>query len=288
MGNVDLIVCPYDLGRRDWRCGLWPARILQQDAIGRVSANGVDVRLVEIEAQVSYESETELVFEANRKISDSVTQALKVGHFPLVLGGNCCTAVGGVSGMTGSRKGVVWFDAHGDFCTPETTDTGFLDGMGFAMMVGRCWGNVLSTIPGYSAVPEMAVALVGARDLDPWEDHDLAASRITRINVDEVRSKGSKAAFDPFLETLENKVDEIYLHVDLDALDPMEAPANHYNAANGLHADEVLEAIAYIGERFRVNGGGLSSYDPSYDPEGKTAEVAVGILEAMVSAHLAH
>ena len=76
----------------------------------------------------------------------------------------------------------------------------------------------------------------------------------------------------------------VYLHVDFDVHDPGEAPANHYNAPGGLRAGEVREAIALIGQDFRVAGGGISSYDPTYDPDGKTAETAVGVLELLIAA----
>jgi arginase len=284
MTAVDLICCPYDSGRRDWRCGLGPARILQQDAIARIQSNGTDVRLVEIETRVSYETEVSLVFEAQRQIALSVAKARDRGRFPLVLGGNCNTAVGGVSGIGGAKLGVIWFDAHGEFCTPETTESGFLDGMGLAMMVGRCWRHVLSTVPGYAPIPEAVTALIGARDLDPWEADDMANSAITNLRVEDIRAKGVARTFGPFLEKLARQVDQVYLHIDVDVHDPAEAPANYYNAPGGLRADEVREAVAFIGQHIRVAGGGLGSYDPAFDPEGKTAEIAVSVIESLIAA----
>ncbi len=283
MTAVDLICCPYDLGRRNWRCGLGPTKILQHDAATRLHAAGAELRLVDIETRIGYESEAGLVFEAQRKIAENVAKARKSGRLPLVLGGNCNTAVGGVSGIGGPRLGVLWFDAHGDFCTPDTTSSGFLDGMGLAMVAGRCWRNVLSSISGYAPVPETAMALIGARDLDPWETRDLADSAITSLRVEDIRAKGVRGVFEPFLDRLVQEVDQVYLHVDLDVLDPKEASVNQYDAPDGLRADEVHEAIALIGHYIHVAGGGLGSYDPSVDPTGKTAGIAVGILESMIA-----
>ena len=284
MTAVDLICCPYDSGRRDWRCGLGPKRILQQDAVARIQSAGTDVRLVEIETQVSYETEVSLVFEAQRQIAMRVAKAREQGCLPLVLGGNCNTAVGGVSGIGGARLGVIWFDAHGEFCTPETTESGFLDGMGLAMMVGRCWRQVLSTVPGYAPIPEAVTALIGVRDLDPLEADDLENSAITNLRVQDIRARGVASTFGPFLEKLARQVDQVYLHIDVDVHDPAEAPANYYNAPDGLRADEVREAVAFIGQHIRVAGGGLGSYDPAFDPEGKTAEIAVGVIESLIAA----
>ena len=67
-------------------------------------------------------------------------------RFPVVLAGNCNSYVGTLAGLETDRAGVSWFDAHGDFNTPETTTTGFLDGMGLAMASGRCWKAMPETI----------------------------------------------------------------------------------------------------------------------------------------------
>jgi arginase len=284
MAAVDLICCPYDSGHRDWRCGRGPTRILEQGAVARIEAAGAEVRLVEIEPRVNYESENALGFEVQRRIAEATANARERGRLPLVLAGNCNAAVGGASGIGGSRRGVVWFDAHGDFCTPETTDTGFLDGMGLAMMVGRCWRRALSRMPGYEPIAETATALVGARDLGPAEAEDLADSAITYLRVENVRASTVEGTFEPFLERLAREVDQVYLHIDLDVHDPEEAPANQLNVADGLWASEVREAATLIGQHVRVAGGGLGSYDPSVDPQGKTAEVAVRLLEALLVA----
>lgn len=284
MTPVDLILSPYDSGRIDWRCGLGPRKILDQFLRSKIGAPGEDVRIVEIEPRAEYETESSLVFDAQRQIAGFTAKSRESGRFPLVLGGNCNTALGGISGTGAANCGVIWFDAHGDFNTTETTESGFLDGMGLAMLVGRCWRHVLSTVPGFSPIPEKLTALVGARDLDPWEAEDLANSAITQLSVEDIRGKGSQKAFVDFLDRLNKEVDHVYLHVDIDVLDPDATPANYYSAPNGLWIDEVLDAIAYIGGRIPITGGGIGSYDPSFDPYGKTAEAAVRVMGSIIAA----
>jgi arginase family enzyme len=82
--------------------------------------------------------------------------------FPLVLAGNCNTAVGTLSGADPEGLGVVWFDAHGDFNTPETTTTGFIDGMGLAIAVGHCWKAMARGVSGFSPVLEENVVIGGS------------------------------------------------------------------------------------------------------------------------------
>jgi len=227
MAAVDINCSPFDAGRKDWRCGSGPKRILQQDAIARIEATGADMRLIEIEPRVFYESENSMGFEIQRRISEAAANACREKRLPLVIAGNCNAAVGGISGIGGgSKRGHVWFDAHGDFCTPETTDSGFLDGMGLAMMVGRCWQRVLSHMTGYEPITETATALVGARDLDSLEAEDLAASAITHLRVEDIRENGVEVAFKPFLHNLAQEVEQVYIHVDLDVHDPLKVPAN--------------------------------------------------------------
>ena len=117
-----------------------------------------------------------------------------------------------------------------------------------------------------------------------WEADDLAASAITRLSVKHIRTSGAAGALEPLLEKLAAQVDEIYLHVDIDVHDPAALPANHYNAPDGLFADEVLQAISVIGQRLPIAGAGIASYDPAFDADGQTAEAAVGVLQALTSA----
>ncbi|MGE3873673.1 MAG: arginase family protein [Parvibaculaceae bacterium] len=281
MKPVDLIICAKDSGRSEWRCGLGPRRILEQFLASATTIDRDDLRIVEIETQVDYETDSSLVFEAQRQIAQCAARSRTAGRFPLVLGGNCNTALGGMSGTGAADCGLIWFDAHGDFNTPENTETGFLDGMGLAMAVGRCWRHVLSTVPGFSPIEEELTALVGARDLDPWEAEDLADSAIARLSVADIRQAGIEAVFGPFISRLTNKAGRVYLHIDIDVLDPAAAPANHYNAAGGLSIDELAGAIAFIGGRIPIAGGGIGSYDPAFDAEGRTAQSAVRVIEAL-------
>ena len=92
-------------------------------------------------------SEIGTAFELNRLLSKEVKAAVGDGMFPMVLSGNCNSCLGTIAGINSGQLGVVWFDAHGEFNTPETTQSGFLDGMPLAMATGRCWKTILKTIP---------------------------------------------------------------------------------------------------------------------------------------------
>jgi arginase len=171
---------------------------------------------------------------------------------------------------------VLWFDAHGDFNTPESTIGGFLDGMAMATVVGRCWTSLAATVPGFVPVAERNVVLVGGRDLDPAEAKLLAASAVTHIRAREV-----SARLDSALDALAGRVGQLYVHVDLDVLDESEGQANAYAGGPGLSARELLDAIATAGRRCRIGAGAITAYDPRYDGDGRICATAIEVALAL-------
>ena len=123
----------------------------------------------EITAPDSYLAEIKTAFALCRTVADRVRAWQREGYFPIVLSGNCNTAVGTISGCGCQNTGVVWLDAHGESTTPDTTTSGFLDGMGISILTGQCWTTLARTIPGFDPVPGEHILLVESRDLEPDE-----------------------------------------------------------------------------------------------------------------------
>jgi arginase len=176
----------------------------------------------------------------------------------------------------------VWFDAHGDFNTPETTVSGCFDGMGLAMAAGRCWRPLLRTIPGFSPIPEANILHIGSRDLDPEEERLLQQSGIEVVTPREGESNFRKA-IDTVFNKLRNKVTKIYLHVDMDVLDTGEALPNHLAVPGGLSVEVVEEAIRMLKERFKVCAGAVASFDPDYDKDDKVLGAGIRIIKAFAA-----
>jgi arginase len=267
---------PYDSGQRDVRMGAGPLALVRAGAAGRLREQGRDVDERLIEAS-SWRAELRTAFELQRAVAVEAAASRAAGRIPLLLSGNCNTTAGMIAALTasGRRVGLVWFDAHGDFNTPSTDGDGFLDGQGLAMMVGRCWAEALAGVPGFRALPEDRVLLVGARSLDPGEEEALRGSAVTWLPPDGARDA---ARLRPAVEALAARVDVVHLHVDLDVHDPSIAPANGYAAADGLSAVEVREVVRQVGGRIPVGSATVASYDPSFDPHGRMAEAALSLL----------
>lgn len=281
--DVCLIKVPYDSGHRDRRMGLGPQHLIEAGAVARLEAAGARVQRRRVDSDDDFPMEVGTSFRLYSALADEVSSSRAAGAFPLILAGNCGTTLGVAAGVGMQGLGVVWFDGHGDFETPETTTSGFLDGMGLAVLTGHCWQGLAAGIPGFTPLPEERVVLVGARDLGGEERRALTASPMTLVTAEAVRANGGAVAMVTAVDALAAKVSRVHLHIDLDVHDPAEAPANRYLPADGPSAQAVREAVSAVAARIPVASASLTAYDPSADPDGKACAVALMLMETLVS-----
>ena len=279
--RVRLIQVPYHLGHEDVGMGAGPGRLVAAGALDALRSAGYEAELDRVRTEAAT-NEVAASFGVAAGVADRVRDATATSAFPLVLAGNCLTAVGIVAGLDSRDLGVVWFDAHADFNTAEATTSGFVDGMGLSILTGTGWNAMRETVTGYRAVPERDVVLVGARDLDPAERERLAGSPVAAVAAGDF-PRGLEAP----LDALARRAADAYLHVDLDVLDPAEGRANEYAAPDGLRADALRAAIEAVGARFRVRAAALTAYDPACDPEGTLARTAIELVVALAAAGVA-
>jgi arginase len=197
-------------------------------------------------------------FDLLRQLAADVRTAVTRGAFPLVLAGGCISAAATVA-ATGAA-GVVWLDAHADLDTPEDNRSGFLDVMALSMLTGGCWRAQRETIPGFRAIAERDVALLGVRDLAPYQAEQVhrAATRTASHAFDAAAARGAIATLPV----------PLYLHVDLDVLDTSVGRANRYAAPHGPSLDTVLATVDAAFDHGRVAAAALSAYDPTADTDG--------------------
>ena len=178
-----------------------------------------------------------------------------------------------------SSIAVLWFDAHGDLQTPTTSTSGFFDGMGFAMLTGRCWPALAATVPGHAPLPDELAVLVGGHDLDDAEVQLLAGAGIAHLTVADIRA-GTDAE-DALVAALAGRADAVHLHLDLDVHDPAIAPANSYAVPGGLTAAEVRRVVTAVARRLPVASATVASWDPALDVEDRLRDVALDLLEQL-------
>jgi arginase len=277
---IQLFTVPYDSGQYGLRMGGGPDALIASGLPARLRDDGHDVRHVEILLSPSaFPAEAQTAFALDRLLSERVSEAVSAGALPIVLSGNCISSVGTLGGLAVGRIGVVWLDAHGDFNTPETTIGGFLDGMALAVATGRCWTLLAATVPGFRPVDEASVLLIGARDLDPAEARLLESSRVARLTAAQLHEKLGRT-----LDAIASRVADVYLHIDLDVLDPGEGRANGYAVPAGLRVDDVVRVVSEIGKRLTIRAAALTAFDPAYDGDGRVRAAATRIARAIANA----
>ncbi len=277
--EIQILAVPYDSGHRGLRMGAGPEALLKAGLVDalREAGHTVHVRIAELDEQ-QWHAEIQSSFELMRMLSTAVRDARQASRFPIVLAGNCNTAVGTLAGLGAGKTGIAWFDAHADFNTPETTTSGFLDGTALAILTGRCWTQLAATVPGFAAIADNRISLIGARDIDPLEAALLDDSAVTVIAPQRLRQELPNV-----LQAVSEQVDEIYVHLDLDVLDAAVAAANNFAVTGGLTIEDVDFALSRIGKSFRITSVALTAYDPEADSHGQAARAAIQLINIAAS-----
>lgn len=276
---IQIIQVPYDSGHKNMRSGLGPDHFLQHKLDTILRNQGHDVSIQRIESKNPFATEIGTTIELNRLLSERVKLARDSGKFPLILAGNCNSCLGTIAGLGQDPLGIVWLDAHGDFNTPETTSTGFLDGMGLAMAAGQCWKTLVETIPGFRPVSAENIVHIGGQDLDDEEETLMKQSQVVLIPATE----SNKVVVVDAFERLKKTVNRIYLHIDIDVLDTGEAQANSFAAAGELLVKDVVNINAIARENFEVCAAAITSFAPEYDKNDAVVMAGIRLIEALVA-----
>ena len=272
--RAQILQIPYDSGRKNFRMGNGPAHIAQQ----LVDSKAVSTETIAVEER-PFELGT--TFRILRSLRDKVKQSISTDRLPILLAGGCLNSLGSLSAIGPDSSALIWCDAHADFNTPETTPSGFIDGMALAAIAGRCWRTLTATVPGFCPLPEKNVVLIGARDLDFEEQIALLKSEITWLTPESIRRDGVEEALGQALPQLPERV---YFHIDLDVLDRAEACVNEYSSSGGLTVSELLHIIRFVGNNRGIVGASITAYDPSVDRDSRAVRAAVAAIKELLSA----
>jgi arginase len=202
-----------------------------------------------------------------RPVADAVARAVGDGRRPVVLSGDCTTSLGIVAGLqhAGLDPGIVWFDAHGDVQTLETTASGYLGGLPLRLLAGYRPELIAGGL-GLRPVPEHQIVLVGARDLDPPEVTYLAGAAIGRVEVAALTSAGLPSG-------------PLYVHLDLDVIDPAILPGLKYPAPGGAALADVAGALGRLLATGRVAAMGIAcTWSPGHDAAARVAPLVGDVL----------
>jgi arginase len=265
--RTSLFAVPYHLGRKEIGVGAGPRHML---------AGAGDARH-EIHPDRLPDNEVDAIVAVNAALAAAVRRS--TNSLPIVVSGDCNSCLGTLSGLGSSHIGIIWFDAHGDMNTPETSPSGFFDGMSISIALGDCYPDVWSRLGNTHFIPAANVLLVATRDLDPLERPRIESSPVQMVQPPEM-----DIGLEPNLDALAERVSEIYLHFDIDALDPEFAPGAGYRCPDGISLAQAQRAIERIGARFRIRTAALTNYNPDFDVDGKTLTACRELFRAITDA----
>jgi arginase len=223
----------------------------------------------------------EPVVQVTEELANIVTETLLNNEFPLILGGDHSIALGSISGVARVHKnvGVLWIDAHGDFNTEETTPSGNIHGMILAALAGL--GNSrLTEVAGWTPkLNKQTIVIIGARDLDPPGERELLrANHIHVFTMSDIDQRGISNVMREALAIAGQLNDGIHLSLDMDALDPNEAPGVGTPVRGGLTYREAQLAMEMIAETGNLIAMDVVEVNPILDRENATALLAVELV----------
>jgi arginase len=223
---------------------------------------------------------------ANAHLATLVTANEREGVLSVALLANCTSLLGVLAGLQHSgasgeirRVGLVFIDAHGDFNTPETTLSGMLGGMPVAVAAGLGLKNLRTTSTLDPPISPSRIILVAARDLDPLEKALLEKHQVGRLSVEDVRTRSERLTAE--MRRLSEETDLIYVHIDMDVLDPREVPGHPLTVPNGPTSVELGAALTEMFRDGKVAALGIASTPfGERDPEGVSRQAAYTLAGA--------
>ncbi len=213
-------------------------------------------------------------------LKDKVKQTIKNNHFPLVLGGDHSISIGTMAGMMAlhqGKTGIIWVDAHGDFNTPETTSTGNIHGMPFAVITGRGHPALLEIGPSPMVIEKNAV-LIAARDIDAKEAGLLENSQVTVFTMRDIDEDGMAKIARKAISIAAKGVDHLHVSFDIDSVDPSIAPGTGTAVQGGLTYREAHLFMELVHESKLLSSLEMVEINPTLDVRNKTAKLAVDLI----------
>ena len=285
--NVAILGVPMDLGSDRRGVDMGPSAIRYAGLEAAIRATGRACRddgdlsvprpepLARQDSAGDTASHIEEIISVCGSVRDRVGALIAEGTLPVILGGDHSISIGTVSGAAEAAEiGVLWFDAHGDFNTPQTSPSSNVHGMSLAALLGI--GSFESDAISATNLDQENVALIGIRELDPEESDQLRESDINVYTMAEVDERGLADVTRDAIEQVSGAHGGVHVSLDMDVLDPTEAAGVGTPVRGGVtyrEAHIAMEQVATLGERLRSFD--VVEVNPTLDTENATAELAV-------------
>jgi len=225
---------------------------------------------------------------ADAHLGAAVTSMARDDVFPLGLLGNCNSSLGMLAGLQHAgassrplKVGLIWIDAHADFNTPETTMSGWLGGMPVSVAAGRSLFRLRLQAGLDPPISTRNIIMMGLRDVDPLEQVLVDESNIETISTEEMLDGSPRMR--QTLQRLSDRVDVIYLHIDLDILDATEIPGSFFEVSGGPTADQLAEPVRLLMRNPKVGALGIASFPTAEEGRARSMESAMTLIRAAMT-----
>jgi arginase len=289
--RIRVIGVPLDMGasRRGVDMGPSAMRVAgleaRLEALGHQVSDGGNIRVEIAETQAAGKENARYLKQIAKtcaRTAEAVMKILEEGMTPLVLGGDHSLAAGSVSGVAafyrrrGEKIGVLWIDAHSDINTPETSPSGNVHGMPLAALLGL-GPDALGNIFGYS--PKISAAntvLVGVRDIDAAERENILRAGVAEVfTMRDIDERGMRAVMEEALRVAEDGTAGYHVSLDMDWIDPEDAPGVGTPVRGGATYREAHLAMEIIADHGRLLSFEMVEVNPVIDEHNRTADLAV-------------
>jgi arginase len=224
---------------------------------------------------------------ANSNMAKLVREGRSDDGLTIGLEANCNVLLGMLAGLkyddegNAQKVGLVFIDAHGDFNVPETTLSGMLGGMPVAVAAGHALHNIRRTSGLEEPLPMEHIVWGGVRDLDPLEAERFREYEVQQFSVEDIRSLSTGLAHQ--MDALATRVDAIYIHIDMDVLDPAEVPGHDLAVTNGPSSKDLAAAMTLMFRNPKTVALGIASTPAGpRDPGGVSRQAALNLIEGAI------
>ncbi|QHE54184.1 arginase [Pontibacillus sp. HMF3514] len=223
------------------------------------------------------------ITESSHHLAVTVDEVVEKDSFPLVLGGDHSIAIGTLAGISKhyNNLGVIWYDAHADLNTGESSPSGNIHGMPLAVSLGIGHEKLTSILDYYPKIKPENIVIIGARSLDEGERVLIREKGIKVYTMHEVDRMGMTQVVEETIDYLKEKTDGVHLSLDLDGLDPNEAPGVGTPVMGGLSYRESHLAMEILFQSNIITSAEFIEVNPILDEKNKTANMTVGLIGSL-------
>ncbi|MGN7479506.1 arginase [Solibacillus silvestris] len=291
--KISIVGVPCDYGQQRRGVDMGPSAIryagLQQrlENLGFEVEDEGNIRVIERNATEQKDEKLlnlEEVIKVNTALAEKVHDVVKKDCTPLVLGGDHSIAIGTLAGLSMKYKnlGVIWFDAHADLNTPETTPSGNIHGMPLATSIGLGHKRLTSILHAEPKIKTENIVIIGGRSIDEGERELIKTRGIKIYTMHEIDRLGMTYVMEETMNYFKQKqVDGLHLSLDLDALDPLYTPGVGTPVPGGITYRESHLAMEMIQESGLLTSAEFVEVNPILDERNKTADVAVALIGSL-------